>query len=123
MRTRNSPKRGCRSGAGIACTAALCCALSASAQGPGTKGVSPKRDASSAPTSGTVVSYQESRGTGILYLEETGGMTSGVASPTKLSNGSADVPALASTPVAARKAPTGPNTVAQGLPAPAAKRP
>ena len=34
MRTRNSPKRGCRSGAGIAWAAALLCVLSAGAQGP-----------------------------------------------------------------------------------------
>ena len=120
MRKRNSPKRGCRSGAGIACTAALCCALSVGAQGTATKGLSPKRDASSPPTSGSVVSYQESRSTGILYLEEKGGMTSGVASPVKFASDSpADTPAVAATPVAARKAPAAPTTVAQGVPAPA----
>ena len=106
MRTRTSPRRGCRSGAGIAWAAALLCVLSAGAQAPATKGVSPKRDASSPPTSGSVVSYQESRGTGIVYLEEKGGMSSGVTAPVKPGNGAlADVPVAIVTPVAAAAKP------------------
>jgi hypothetical protein len=141
MRTRTSPKRGCRSGAGIAWAAALFCALSAGAQGTGTKAVSPKRDAPSPPTSGSVVSYQESRGAGIVYLEEKGGMSSGVASPVKFGDGSpADVPVVATTPVAAatkpanapvaklapvavRKAPAVTGTVAQSAATPDPRKP
>jgi hypothetical protein len=95
---------------------------------------SPKRDVPAGPpTSGSVVSYQESRSSGIVYLEEKGGLVSSVTPPVKPANGAAAPVATAkaapaaATPKApaavARKAPATPSKVAQGPASPDRARP
>jgi hypothetical protein len=102
MQTQRAPRYGLWSAARFACAAGLCVATSCLAQGP-----SPKRDTPPAPpTSGSVISYQESRSAGIVYLEERGGLVSAVASPVKPANGAASPVAAAKVaPAAAQAAP------------------
>ena len=78
--------RNCLRAAVVACTAAICLSGAAGAQSPSSK----RDEARGAPgatgasgAAGAIVQYQETRGTGIVYLEETGGMVSASATPVK----------------------------------------
>lgn len=89
-RARSGSKQGYRLFTAAAAAVALCLALPAGAQSP-----SPKRDAANAGVTGSIVGYEESPGTAILYQEEKGGMLTQLPPPTA-ARGPGKAPVVAS---------------------------
>ena len=115
----------CLCAAAAACAAAICLSGTASAQ---SQLPSPSRDAgarrAAQPTGaigapGVVIRYEEVASSGVIYLEESGGMVSSVTSPVKAARAPAPpaAPAPAAVPVDAATT-AAPTKVAQRRPTP-----